>query len=187
MGFALGAAYAIFSQPTFKLLAVGGSTALVGVLLRALAAGYLAKNQGLTTSGPYAFTRNPLYLGSLLIGLGLALAGSSWALGGAFLVFFLAMYGPVMHREAEALRRAFGEAYEQYARDVPLFMPRLRRARPVPPSPGCGDKPARGTWHGSRANDEKFQWQRYRRNREYEAALGYLAGLVFLALKAWLR
>jgi len=166
LGFALGAAYLILSQPTFKLLAGGAVTALVGLLLRAFAAGYLAKNQSLATAGPYAYTRNPLYLGSLLMGLGFALAGSSWALGAAFLVFFLAVYGPVMRREAEALQRAFGESYEQYARDVPLFLPQLRRAR---------------------ASGERFQWQRYRKNREYEAALGYLAALVFLALKAWLR
>lgn len=166
MGFALGAAYLIFSRPTFKLLASGGLLALAGVLLRALAAGYLTKNQGLTSSGPYAYTRNPLYLGSLLMGLGFALAGGSWVLGAAFLVFFPAIYWPVMHREAEGLRRMFGEAYEQYAREVPLFAPRLSSVR-------------RG--------NEKFMWQRYRRNREYEAALGYLLALVFLALKAQLR
>jgi hypothetical protein len=91
-----------------------------------------------------------------------------------------------MRREAEALRRALGEVYEQYARDVPLFVPRLRRARPVPSTPGCGYEPLRRAWYWGRG-DEKFQWQRYRRNREYEAALGYLAALVFLALKAWLR
>ena len=166
MGFALGAAYLIFSRPTFKLLASGGLLALAGVLLRALAAGYLAKNQSLTTSGPYAYTRNPLYLGSLLMGLGFALAGGSWPLAAALLVFFLAIYRPVMHREAAGLRHKFGEAYEQYAREVPLFVPRLS---------------------GARSGNEKFLWQRYRRNREYEAALGYLVALVFLALKAWLR
>ena len=166
LGFALGAAYLIFSRPTFKLLAAGGLLALAGVLLRALSAGYLAKNESLATSGPYAYMRNPLYLGSLLMGLGFALAGGSWALGAALLVFFLAVYLPVVHREAEGLRRKFGEAYEQYAREVPLFVPRLRRAR---------------------LSNEKFIWQRYRTNREYEAALGYLVALVFLALKAWLR
>jgi hypothetical protein len=187
IGFALGVAYLILSRPTFKLLVAGGSLALVGVVLRAFAAGHLAKNQGLTTSGPYAYTRNPLYLGSLLMGLGFALAGGSWALGAAFLIFFLAIYGPVVHREAEALRRAFGEAYEQYARQVPLFVPGLRRARLVPPSPGCAPEPAGGALYGAPAGKGKFQWQRYRRNREYEAALGYLVALLFLALKAWLR
>ena len=201
LGFALGAAYLVFAKPTLKLLASGGAVALAGLLLRAYAAGYLTKNQGLTTAGPYAYTRNPLYLGSLVMGLGFALAGSSWLLGAAFLVFFLAVYGPVIRSEAETLRRAFGESYEQYAKDVPLLVPRLRRcAAPSgsgqaqsnhPLAPSSINRGNRGD--GLRADGragttgEKFRWQQYRRNREYEAALGYLAALVFLALKAWLR
>jgi len=167
LGFALGLACLILSQPTFQLIVAGALTALPGLLVRALAAGYLTKNQSLTTTGPYAHTRNPLYLGSLLMGLGLALASGSWLIGGAFLVYFLAVYGPVTRREAEGLQRAFGEAYAQYAREVPLFLPRW--------------SPRRGT------GGEAFQWQRYRKNREYQAALGYLAVLGFFALKAWLR
>ncbi len=190
LGFALGTGYLVFAQPTPKLLAPGGAVALAGLLLRAYAAGYLTKNQGLTTGGPYAYTRNPLYLGSLLMGLGFALAGRSWLLGGAFLAFFLAVYGQVIRSEAEALRRAFGESYEQYAKDVPLLVPRLRRAAAEKPSERLWAPGESGT---SRANGcvgaagERFRWQQYRRNREYEAALGYLAVLVFLALKAWLR
>jgi protein-S-isoprenylcysteine O-methyltransferase Ste14 len=166
LGFALGAAYLVSSQPTWVLLAAGGGVAFAGLVVRAWAAGYLAKNQSLATTGPYAYTRNPLYLGSALIGLGFALAGGSWALGPVFLVFFLAVYWPVMRREEDFLRREFGEAYDRYAKDVPLFFPRVGK--------GLG-------------GGEKFRWERYRRNREYEAAFGYVAGTLFLALKIWLR
>jgi protein-S-isoprenylcysteine O-methyltransferase Ste14 len=166
LGFALAAAYVVFAQPTFPFLLAGGAIALAGLLLRAFSAGYLAKNRLLATGGPYAYTRNPLYLGSSLIGLGFGLASGSWGLGVAFLAYFLAVYWPVMLREAQFLRREFGAAYDQYAEAVPLFFPRLGAA--------SGDA-------------QRFSWELYRNNREYEAALGSAAGLLFLALKLWLR
>ena len=166
LGFALGALYLILAQPSPALLLAGASLAFAGLLLRARSAGYLAKNQRLVTTGPYAYTRNPLYLGSALMGLGAALAGRSWVMGVAFAAFFTLVYRPVMQREAQFLRREFPEAFELYASQVPLFFPKWPR-HPSPPA--------------------KFQWQLYLKNREYEAAAGYLAAMVFLALKMWLR
>ncbi len=166
LGFVLAAAYLVFSQPTLKLLEFGGAVALAGLVLRASAAGYLEKNVGLATCGPYAYTRNPLYLGSFLLGSGFVLAGGSWFLGLTFLGFFLLVYWPVMRREEDALRQQFGEVYDHYAKAVPLFLPTGRKAPP------CGDK---------------FRQERYRKNREYEAALGFVVGMVFLALKLGLK
>ncbi len=166
LGFALGLAYLVFAQPRPALLGAGAIVALLGLLLRAWSAAHLLKNRQLATSGPYAHTRNPLYLGSALMGLGFAVAGGSWILGAAFLAFFLAVYWPVIRREEQFLRQEFGETYARYAAAVPLFFPRLRRA---------------GNGRG------KGSWGQYRRNREYEAALGYLAGLLFLVFKARLR
>ncbi len=166
LGFALGLAYLVFAQPKPVLLSTGAAVALLGLLLRAWSAAHLRKNQQLATHGPYAYTRNPLYLGSAMMGLGFAVAGGSWILGAAFVVFFVGVYWPVIRREEEFLRRQFGEAYERYAAAVPLFFPRLRR----------------GANHGAKAS-----WGQYRKNREYEAALGYLAGLLFLVFKAALR
>ena len=165
LGFALGVAYLVFCRPTVKLLLVGGTIAAVGVALRAYAAGHLAKNQKLATSGPYAWTRNPLYLGSSLMGAGLAVAGGNWILALACLLLFVGIYWPVIRREEDYLRREFGEVYIKYAQSVPLFLPSLRRD------------------DGS----EKFQWKQYRKNHEYEALLGYLGLMIFLAFKAWLR
>lgn len=166
MGFALGAAYLVFSRPTPRLLIVGAIVALLGLLVRAYAAGSLDKNRTLAVSGPYAYTRNPLYLGSSIMGCGFAIAGGSWALGLAFAALFVLVYWPVMRREAEFLQQQFGEIYARYAQAVPFFLPTGRRA------------PAAG---------EGFQWVLYRRNREYQAAAGFLAGIIFLVLKMVLK
>jgi protein-S-isoprenylcysteine O-methyltransferase Ste14 len=166
LGFVLGIAYMVFAKPTIPLLVAGSLVALVGLGLRAYAAGHLDKDQRLATGGPYAYTRNPLYLGSLLIGIGLVIAGAQWVLGAVFVFFFLVVYLPVMRREEMNLRRRFGQEYEEYAAVVPLFLPARARCRP---------------------SQDEFEWKRYRRNREYEAALGYLAGVIFLIAKFLLR
>jgi protein-S-isoprenylcysteine O-methyltransferase Ste14 len=166
LGFALGVAYLVFAQPTIPLLIAGSIVALAGLGVRAYAAGHLEKDQRLAMGGPYAYTRNPLYLGSLLIGIGLVLAGAQWELGAVFVIFFLVVYGPVMRREERNLRQRFGQEFDDYAAKVPLFFP---VGKPLKPS---------------RTN---FEWKRYRRNREYEAALGYLAGVLFLIAKILLR
>jgi protein-S-isoprenylcysteine O-methyltransferase Ste14 len=165
MGFGLAALYLLLAQPAPKLLLCGAALALAGLLLRAWAAGHLSKNQRLATGGPYAYTRNPLYLGSAAMGLGGALAGRSWLVGGAFAVLFVLVYWPVMRREARFLLGEFPDTFESYARQVPLFFPRL--------------SPFRG-------GDERFDWRLYRRNREYEAAAGYAGVILFLVLKLWL-
>jgi protein-S-isoprenylcysteine O-methyltransferase Ste14 len=165
LGFLLGVAYLVFCQPTVKLLLAGGAVAAVGLALRAYAAGHLVKNQSLAMSGPYACTRNPLYLGSALMGAGFALAAGNWILALACVVLFAAIYWPVIRREEEYLRREFGEVYDRYAQRVPLFLPSFRRS----------------------AGGEKFQWKQYRKNHEYEAALGFLAIVIFLAFRIWLR
>ena len=92
LGFALAIAFLILAQPRVAMLLSGGALALAGLLLRAWAAGHLAKNQRLATGGPYSYTRNPLYLGSALMGLGGALAGRSWIMGVAFTAFFVLVY-----------------------------------------------------------------------------------------------
>lgn len=166
LGFVLAVGYLILAQPSRGLLLSGGVIALAGLILRAWSAGYLAKNQRLAMGGPYSHTRNPLYLGSAMMGLGFAISGRSWIMGVCFAAFFVLVYGPVMNRETQFLRREFPEAFEPYAKQVPLFFPRLS---------------------GIPGGSEKFQWRLYLKNREYEAAEGYVAGMLFLVLKMWLR
>jgi protein-S-isoprenylcysteine O-methyltransferase Ste14 len=169
LGFAWGIAYLVFSQPTLRLIAIGGSFAFLGVLIRAFSAGFLEKGSSLATRGPYRFTRNPLYFGSFFIGAGFSVAGGSWGLAASFLALFLLVYVAVMEREAQSLQQQYGVDYDRYALSVPLFIPSISRRSEQADLP------------------EKFRWSRYQRNREYEAALGYAAGMAFLALKAWLR
>ena len=166
LGFALGIAYLVFAHPTQRLLLIGSAGAFLGLALRALAAGYLDKGRILARGGPYAHTRNPLYLGSFIMGTGFALAGGSWVLGAAFFLLLVLVYWPVMRQEEEYLRDRFPEAYEVYAKTVPFFIP---------------------AWRPAASKSESFRWELYRKNREYEAALGYAGVLLFLGLKLSLR
>jgi protein-S-isoprenylcysteine O-methyltransferase Ste14 len=157
------------ASPTPRLMLVGVVLAAAGLALRAWAAGVIHKDRELTTTGPYAFTRNPLYLGSLLLGLGTVIAGGEWVFVALFLAFFALVYGRTMKREEAVLTEAFRERYEHYSAQVPLLLPRLApyRARDV----------------GERRGG--FSVSRYRRNREWEALLGAVAGFAFLAAKMW--
>ncbi len=169
-GYPVALAFLWLAHPSLRSIFVGASVSLLGLLLRAAAAGHLRKQEALATSGPYRFTRNPLYLGSTLVAAGLALAGNSWSAGAPVLLYLLLFYPPVMRREEQELRARFGGAFDDYAAEVPLFFPHfpLRRSRgpsPAPLPPG------------------EFSWAQYRRNREFQAALGYLAGIGLLILK----
>lgn len=159
-GFLLVAAFAWFSHPTWPSLLWGLPLSLSGLALRAWAAGNLAKNQQLATQGPYAFLRNPLYIGTLLVAAGLVIASRSVTLGLVFAAVFFLIYLPVIQLEEQHLRALFPE-YATYAREVPSLFP-----RPTPTSPAL-----------------TFDPKLYRKNREYEAALGFLAGAIWLILR----
>lgn len=167
LGFLCGALFLLFARPRPWTLAIGGGVALVGLALRAWAAGHIRKNARLATSGPYAYTRNPLYLGSFLLGLGFTVASAQPLLGILFAALFLGIYLPVMRVEAATLAELFGEDYEAYARAVPLFVPRL-----LP-------------YDDEQTRDTHFDASLYMRHREYQAALGLLIAWCLLALKAF--
>jgi protein-S-isoprenylcysteine O-methyltransferase Ste14 len=133
----------------------------MGLALRAWAAGHLAKNQRLATSGPYAFTRNPLYLGTLLTALGLAAAGHSAGLAILFTTLFALVYLPAIELEEQHLT-AILAGYGAYAARVPLLLPR---------------------WPENLGPDG-FSFALYRKNREYQAMLGWLIGAAWLIVRA---
>jgi len=157
-----------FASPTPALLAIGGVLALVGLMVRASAAGVIMKEKELATSGIYAYTRNPLYLGSFLLGLGVTVAGGQWIFVALFAAFFLTVYGRTMRGEAELLEGLFGDAYRDYAANVPLLLPRATAYRPS---------------HGSEGRAPGFDLERWRDNKEYEALMGAVAVFSFLALR----
>jgi protein-S-isoprenylcysteine O-methyltransferase Ste14 len=165
LGFAFAVFYFWLAQPTWASIVVGAVIVLPGLLIRALASGHVRKNETLTTSGPYAYTRNPLYLGSLLIGIGFCVAARSWWIGIALIVIFFAIYIPVIRDEEAFLRRKFPE-FEEYARRVPRMFPRLTRAPSAP-----GEAPA------------GFSFDLYLKHREYNALLGALAMMAALIIK----
>ena len=164
-GFVLVAAFAWFSHPDARSLGYGLPVSAAGLLVRAWAAGNLAKNQTLATGGPYAYTRNPLYLGTLLVAAGLAMAARSVGLGLLFAVVFVGIYLPVIQLEQQHLRSLFPD-YAAYASRVPVLLPRLTGIATT------GGEP------------RAFRWSLYVKNREYQAAMGFLAGVLFLLWKA---
>ena len=166
LGFLCGALFLWFARPNILTLGIGGAVALLGIALRAWSAGHIRKNAALATSGPYAYTRNPLYLGSFLLGVGFTVASGQVLLAIPFAALFLGIYFPVMRVEAKQLAELFGKDYENYAHAVPLFLPRL--------SP----------YRDAKAGGAKFDASLYLRYREYRAALGLLIALGLLALKA---
>jgi protein-S-isoprenylcysteine O-methyltransferase Ste14 len=160
LGFLVAALYFWLAQPSWASLAIGAAIAACGIAIRAAAAGHVRKDAELTTTGPYSYTRNPLYLGSAVLALGFAIAGrNAWMLL-VLGVFFIAVYWPVIRSEEEFLRGRFPE-FDAYAREVPRFFPRLRGRA--------------GTFSGAL----------YRKHREYRALLGALALLAALVAKMY--
>jgi protein-S-isoprenylcysteine O-methyltransferase Ste14 len=165
-GYVAGLGLLVLARPYPLSLAVGAALAAAGEALRIWASGHIDKTEQLATGGPYALTRNPLYVGSLLVGLGVAVAAAS--AGAALLVvaYFALFYPAVMREEAGFLRAKFGQAYDEWAAAVPMFVPRLRPAGP----------------RGSR-----FQWSRVARNREWRTALAIpVLALALYARARWL-
>ena len=125
LGFVCAALFLLFARPRPVTLLAGVIVSVLGLLLRAWASGHIRKNSSLATSGPYAYTRNPLYLGNFLLGVGFTIGSGWWPLGVLFAVLFLGIYLPVMRVESQTLIQLFGESYQAYARGVPLFFPRV--------------------------------------------------------------
>ncbi len=165
LGFVFAAVYVLLADPFPISLAFSLVFILPGLLIRAAASGHVQKNERLAMSGPYAYTRNPLYLGSIFIGLGFAVASRSiWVLI-ILVIMFVTIYLPVIRAEENYLAQHFPE-FAEYTRRVPRLIPDPRPA---------GDR--RGS----------FSWDLYRKHREYNAALGSAAMMAVLLIKMFWR
>ena len=164
LGFVFAVLYFWLARPTWRFIALGTVLIVPGILIRALASGHVRKNEALATSGPYAYTRNPLYLGSLMMGVGFAVAARSWWVGVALVVMFFAIYVPVI-RDEEAIP----------APDVSRVR-RIRTARAAHVSA------PRVAFRYQRRGGE-FSMDLYRKHREYNALIGSALLVCALILK----
>jgi protein-S-isoprenylcysteine O-methyltransferase Ste14 len=172
LGYPVAILYWLFAAPTWRSIAWGIVVAALGLMVRAASAGYLRKDRELAIAGPYARTRNPLYLGSAILAAGFVIAGHSWVAGLLVSAYFAVFYYAVMRNEEEDLRLRFGAEFDTYAARVPLFFPKLF----------AGRDPA-----AAHAADESFSWAQYRRNREYRAFLGTIGAMGMVWLRMWIR
>ncbi len=165
LGFLFAGTYIWLAHPSNLSIATGTIIALIGLFIRALASGHVQKNEVLTVTGPYAHTRNPLYLGSIILASGFLVAARNWILVLLALALLLIIYLPVIRSEEAFLRQCFPE-YGEYAERVPRLLPAFR---PYQDSPGS------------------FSWHLYWKHREYNAALGMICMITMLIAKLfWL-
>lgn len=164
-GFILLGAFAWLSRPNGASMALGLPVSALGMLLRGWAAGHLAKNERLATSGPYAYLRNPLYVGTLLVALGIVIASRSLLLAFLFAAVFVLVYLPVVELEEQHLRDIFPD-YARYAAQVRRFVPGKRY----------------------QAGGASFCWRLYLKNEEFKALGGFLLAVAWLLFKVyWIR
>ena len=157
LGFVFAVAVLYLSNPTRQSLAIGTVVGLIGEVIRIWAAGHLEKSREVTTSGPYRFTRHPLYLGSSLMGLGVAIASRSLIVALLIFVYMASTIAAAIRTEEAFLRTQFGDAYDAYARS-----------------------------RGLRA-DRGFSVARAWRNREYRAVGGFAIFVLLLVARMWLE
>jgi protein-S-isoprenylcysteine O-methyltransferase Ste14 len=159
LGFLIAAVVVYLAHPTGQLLLLGLPVALGGAILRTLAAGVIRKDSVLTTTGPYAWTRNPLYLGSFLLGVGFAIMSGSWIAAALIILPSCLVYPHVIRREEAHLAKLFPDAFREYCSQAPRFFPRFQRT------------------------PQAFSTRQYFANREYNTALGFVAMLMVFILK----
>ncbi len=163
LGFVFAAAYIWLARPTAISIVSGSAIVVAGLVMRGLASGHVKKNEVLTVSGPYAYTRNPLYFGSLVLTAGFVIVSRSWWVALIAAILFFGIYLPVISAEEEFLQTRFPD-FAEYASNVPRLFPRLR-----PHQIGASG----------------FSWELYWKHREYNAALGAVLMIAALVIKAW--
>jgi protein-S-isoprenylcysteine O-methyltransferase Ste14 len=166
VGTVLGVVFLLLMHPSIRSLWIGGTIALTGASLRIWAAGHIEKGKVLTQGGPYALTRNPLYLGSFVMAFGIILAGQGYWLLIPFGAFFALFYYPVMRAEEQELLNGYGQKFVEYAKIVPLFFPRFS---------------------GTETESSTFLWSRVVQNREHHTVAGLLAAQTLLILLTFIR
>lgn len=178
LGYPVAIIYWLLATPTWRSIAYGTIVAALGLIVRAAAAGYLRKDRELAVSGPYALTRNPLYLGSAILAAGFVVASHSWIAGLLVSLYFGIFYYAVMRNEEDDLRMRFGPDFDAYSSRVPLFFPNpFARGKSQSPANSAANAEANGG----------FSWAQYRRNREYRALFGAIGAMATVCLRMYIR
>jgi protein-S-isoprenylcysteine O-methyltransferase Ste14 len=157
----------VLARPTPLWIGIGSAVSGLGLLIRAWASGHIKKEKKLAVTGPYRYSRNPLYLGNFFLGLGIVLGTRSGWCWGLFFFYFVIFYPLIIIEERNRMRRLFPAEYDAYRRNVPLFFPTFSR---VPPNEGI-----------------PWRWTLYKKNGEYRALIGTVVVWAIFALKILLR
>lgn len=160
-GLFLAVVVVFLARPTWRSIFMGVLISFLGLAIRAWASGHLSKEKTLAVSGPYRYSRNPLYVGNFFLGAGIAVGARSWWVLALFIIYYAVFYPLIIRREKDRMKELFPQQYEEYGKRVPLFFPSLRK-----------HLPARGKWNQSL----------YLQNREYRALQGII--LIWLVLAA---
>lgn len=161
-GLFLAIAVILLARSSWTSIFLGVLISLLGLTVRAWASGHLSKERTLAVSGPYRYSRNPLYLGNFLLGIGIVVGARSWWVLGLFVIYYGVFYPLIIRREGDRMRELFPQQYEEYRKKVPLFLPSIRK-----------HFPARGKWSRSL----------YMQNKEYRALQGTILIWLILAAK----
>ena len=180
-GTVLGIVFLFLMHPSRRSLWIGGVVAALGAMIRVWAAGHIDKGQVLARGGPYARTRNPLYLGSFLMALGVLLAGQGYWLLVPFFAFFVGTYYPVMKAEEAELLQGHGPVFVEYERRVPMFFPAFGRAVSEPLDVARQPLSLKGRYA---SEPSRFLWSRVVRNREHRTLAGLVAVFLLLRFRA---
>jgi protein-S-isoprenylcysteine O-methyltransferase Ste14 len=178
LGYPVAIIYWLLATPTWRSIAYGTIVAALGLMVRAAAAGYLRKDRELAVTGPYALTRNPLYLGSAILAAGFVVASHSLIAGLLVSLYFGIFYYAVMRNEEEDLRMRFGADFSAYATRVPLFFPNVFAS---------GKSQSAAQSATSAEVNGGFSWAQYRRNREYRALFGAVGAMAMVCLRLYIR
>lgn len=162
LSFVLGALFLYLATPRVKTVLIGTPFILLGEFIRTWASGYIKKNKELAHEGPYAHTRNPLYLGNFFIGIGFTLMANNILLWILFLITFYLIYSLTIQREEKRLLENFGEAFLVYKKRVPAFFP----LHINPANPGV-----------------HFDWRMVVSHKEHQTWLGIIGCLIIFILK----
>ncbi len=160
----LASALWMLARPGLFSMLAGVPVVLMGEAIRTWSSGQIDKNKALATEGPYALTRNPLYLGNFFLGLGFSIMAGRWVVPVIFLPLFAFVYRATIRDEEETLMRLFGREFDAYRLSVPRFFPRL-------PSGPLGGQ---------------FEWSLVKKHREYNTWIGIGIGIVLMLIKPFL-